>query len=95
LMQYSDWYFDNFAFVIHELFLYTVGLLLKHERRRDETPRACRGTARAVSVCSSSSSCSSSSRDKAGTSFHLGPAAVLAGALLLSGIELAPNSGGS
>jgi TIR domain len=32
LMQYNEWYFDNFAFVIHELFLYTVGLLLKHER---------------------------------------------------------------
>ena len=32
LMQYNDWYFDNFAFVILELFLYTVGLLLKHER---------------------------------------------------------------
>lgn len=32
LMQYNDWYFDNFAFIIHELFLYMIGFLLKHER---------------------------------------------------------------
>ena len=32
LMQYNDWYFDNFAFLIHELFLYTVAFLLRHER---------------------------------------------------------------
>jgi len=30
--QYNDWYWDNFKFVIHEMFLYAVGLLLKHER---------------------------------------------------------------
>jgi hypothetical protein len=31
LMQYSDWYFDNFAFVIHELFLYTVAAILRDQ----------------------------------------------------------------
>jgi hypothetical protein len=30
-MQYSDWYFDNFAFVIHELFLYTVAAILRDQ----------------------------------------------------------------
>jgi hypothetical protein len=32
LMQYNDWYWDNFKFIIHEMFLYAVGFLLKHER---------------------------------------------------------------
>jgi hypothetical protein len=32
LMQYHDWYWDNFKFIIHEMFLYAVGFLLKHER---------------------------------------------------------------
>ena len=32
VMQYNDWYWDNFAFIVHELFLYTIGLLLKQER---------------------------------------------------------------
>lgn len=32
LMQYNDWYWDNFRFIIHEMFLYTIGFLLKHER---------------------------------------------------------------
>jgi hypothetical protein len=31
-MQYNEWYWDNFKFVIHEMFLYTIGCLLKHER---------------------------------------------------------------
>jgi TIR domain len=30
--QYNDWYWDNFKFVIHEMFLYAIGFLLKHER---------------------------------------------------------------
>lgn len=30
--QYSNWYWDNFKFVIHEMFLYAIGFLLKHER---------------------------------------------------------------
>jgi len=32
LMQYNDWYWDNYKFIIHEMFLYTVAILLKHER---------------------------------------------------------------
>jgi TIR domain len=32
VMQYSDWYWDNFSFVIHEMFLYAIAFLLKHER---------------------------------------------------------------
>jgi hypothetical protein len=32
VMQYNDWYWDNFRFVIHEMFLYAIGFLLKHER---------------------------------------------------------------
>jgi hypothetical protein len=32
LMQYNEWYWDNFRFVIHEMFLYAIGLLLKYER---------------------------------------------------------------
>jgi hypothetical protein len=32
VMQYNDWYWDNFKFVIHEMFLYAIGFLLKHER---------------------------------------------------------------
>jgi hypothetical protein len=32
LMQYNDWYWDNFRFVIQEMFLYVSGLLLKRER---------------------------------------------------------------
>src|SRR5262249_61415430 len=26
------WYWDNYRFIIHEVFLYTIALLLKHER---------------------------------------------------------------
>jgi hypothetical protein len=32
LMQHNDWYWDNFRFIIHEMFLYAIGILLKHER---------------------------------------------------------------
>lgn len=32
VMQYNEWYWDNFKFVIHEMFLYAIGILLKHER---------------------------------------------------------------
>jgi hypothetical protein len=32
LMQYNVWYWDNFKFIIHEMFLYAIGVLLKHER---------------------------------------------------------------
>ena len=32
LMQYNNWYWDNFRFVIHEMFLYTIGVFLKYER---------------------------------------------------------------
>jgi hypothetical protein len=32
VMQYNEWYWDNFRFIIHEMFLYAIGLLLKHER---------------------------------------------------------------
>lgn len=32
LMQYNEWYWDNFRFVIHEMLLYTIGFLFKHER---------------------------------------------------------------
>jgi hypothetical protein len=32
LMQYNNWYWDNFAFIIHEMFLYTIAFLLKQER---------------------------------------------------------------
>jgi len=32
LMQFHNWYWDNFRFVIHEMFLYALGFLLKHER---------------------------------------------------------------
>lgn len=32
VMQYNEWYWDNFKFVIHEIFLYTIAILLKHER---------------------------------------------------------------
>jgi hypothetical protein len=32
LRQWSDWYFDNFRFIIHEMFLYAVAFLLKQER---------------------------------------------------------------
>jgi|SRR6266446_303830 hypothetical protein len=32
VMQYNEWYWDNFKFVIHEMFLYAIGVLLKHER---------------------------------------------------------------
>jgi hypothetical protein len=32
LRQWYDWSFDNFRFIIHEMFLYTVAFLLKQER---------------------------------------------------------------
>ena len=32
LMSWSDHWFDNYGFIIHELFLYTVAVLIKHER---------------------------------------------------------------
>lgn len=32
VMQWSEWDFDNFKFIIHELFLYAVAILLKAER---------------------------------------------------------------
>lgn len=32
ITQYRDWDFDNFKFIIHELFLYAVAVLLKSER---------------------------------------------------------------
>lgn len=32
LMEYNSWYFDNFAFIVHELFLYTIAFLLRSER---------------------------------------------------------------
>jgi hypothetical protein len=31
-IPYKDWDFDNFRFIIHELFLYTIAILLKYER---------------------------------------------------------------
>jgi hypothetical protein len=30
--QWSEWDFDNFKFIVHELFLYALAILLKHER---------------------------------------------------------------
>lgn len=30
--QWSEWDFDNFKFIVHELFLYALAVLLKHER---------------------------------------------------------------
>lgn len=30
--QYSEWDFDNFKFVVHELFLYALAVLIKHDR---------------------------------------------------------------
>jgi hypothetical protein len=35
LTQYHEWYWDNYKFVIHEMFLYSIGFLLKHERFED------------------------------------------------------------
>lgn len=35
MMSWSEHWFDNFRFIIHELFLYTVATLLKHERFDD------------------------------------------------------------
>jgi hypothetical protein len=32
ISQWNDWDFDNFKFLIHELFLYTLAVLLKHDR---------------------------------------------------------------
>jgi len=32
MMQHSDWDFDNFKFIVHELFLYAFSILLKYER---------------------------------------------------------------
>jgi hypothetical protein len=32
LMQYNHWCWGNFKFIIHEMFLYAIGVLLKHER---------------------------------------------------------------
>lgn len=29
--SYRDWDFDNFSFIVHELFLYTVAILLRYE----------------------------------------------------------------
>jgi hypothetical protein len=29
VMQYHEWYWDNFKFIIHEMFLYAIGFLLK------------------------------------------------------------------
>lgn len=30
--QWQEWDFDNFKFIVHELFLYTVAIMLRHER---------------------------------------------------------------
>lgn len=30
--QWHEWYWDNFKFIVHEMFLYSIALLLKHER---------------------------------------------------------------
>jgi hypothetical protein len=32
MTRYSQYYWDNFKFIIHEMFLYTIGVLLKRER---------------------------------------------------------------
>lgn len=32
ISQYSDWGFDNYKFIVHELFLYALAILLKHDR---------------------------------------------------------------
>ena len=32
VMQYNEWYWDNFKFIVHEMFLYAIGILLKYER---------------------------------------------------------------
>jgi len=32
IKQYRDWDFDNYRFIIHELFLYLIGILLKYEK---------------------------------------------------------------
>lgn len=32
ISQYREWDFDNFRFIVHELFLYALAILLKHER---------------------------------------------------------------
>jgi hypothetical protein len=32
MRSYSDWDFDNFKFIIHELFLYTIAVFLKYEK---------------------------------------------------------------
>ncbi|MFO1099683.1 MAG: hypothetical protein U1E81_15815 [Xanthobacteraceae bacterium] len=32
LMSYQDWYWDNFSFIVHEMFLYAISFLLKQER---------------------------------------------------------------
>jgi hypothetical protein len=30
--QWNEWDFDNYKFIVHELFLYTLAILLKHDR---------------------------------------------------------------
>ena len=32
LSQWNEWDFDNYKFIVHELFLYAIAVLLKHER---------------------------------------------------------------
>ncbi|MES5323620.1 SEFIR domain-containing protein [Alcaligenes phenolicus] len=32
ISQWSDWDFDNYKFIVHELFLYALAILLKHDR---------------------------------------------------------------
>jgi hypothetical protein len=34
-MSWSDHWFDNYRFIIHELFLYTIAVLIKHEKFTD------------------------------------------------------------
>lgn len=36
--SWRSWDFDNYRFIVHELFLYTIGLALKHERFTLATP---------------------------------------------------------
>ena len=31
-MQYNEWYWDNFKFIVHEMFLYAIGILPQYER---------------------------------------------------------------
>jgi len=32
ISQWNAWFWDNFKFIVHEMFLYTIAFLLKHER---------------------------------------------------------------